>query len=51
MQWQVLDWNTEALRLYEKLGGKYLPEWFTIRMDRPTLAKFAAGQADTSANS
>ena len=48
MQWQVLDWNTEAMRLYERVGGKFLKEWLTIRMDQPTLAKFAAGQVDSN---
>ena len=51
MQWQVLDWNTEALKLYERMGGKCLRELLTIRMDKSALAKFAAGEADTSTNS
>ena len=42
MQWQVFDWNTEALKLYERTGGKCLREWLTIRMDKLALAKFAA---------
>ena len=44
MQWQVLDWNTRAADLYERIGGKILKEWLTIRMTQPILEKFASGE-------
>ena len=42
MQWQVLDWNKEAAKLYDRWGGNPLPEWVTYRMDRETLLKHAS---------
>ena len=42
MQWQVLDWNTKALDLYERLSGECVREWLTVRMYRPNLLKFAS---------
>ena len=44
MQWQVLDWNTRAAELYERIGGSILREWLTIRMIQPALGKFAVGE-------
>jgi len=40
-QWQVLDWNTPAIRFYEALGAKKLPEWITMRVSGPELARLA----------
>lgn len=40
-QWQVLDWNTPAIRFYEALGAKRLPEWITMRVSGPELARLA----------
>ena len=48
MIWQVLDWNTRAAELYERIGGKFLREWLTIRMTQPELGKFASGETVTS---
>ena len=47
MIWQVLDWNTRATELYQRLGGKVLKEWLTVRMTQPELGKFASGQTTT----
>lgn len=27
MRWQVLDWNTDAIRFYEKLGAEVSTGW------------------------
>jgi ribosomal protein S18 acetylase RimI-like enzyme len=27
MQWQVLDWNTEAVRFYDRFGTRYDDQW------------------------
>jgi hypothetical protein len=27
MRWEVLDWNTQAIDFYTKLGAVYLNEW------------------------
>ena len=43
MVWQVLDWNTRATELYERLGGSVVKEWLTVRMYADSLRIFAAG--------
>lgn len=40
MVWQCLDWNTKAMDFYERVGGKCLREWLTIRMYKPDIHKF-----------
>lgn len=32
-EWTVLDWNENAIRLYEKLGASLLPDWRIARVD------------------
>jgi len=32
MEWCVLDWNTNAINFYEKLGAKHLKEWKNYRI-------------------
>jgi GNAT superfamily N-acetyltransferase len=41
MEWIVLDWNTNAIRFYEKLGAKMLPQWKLFRMDREQMERLA----------
>ena len=43
MVWQVLDWNTKAAELYERLGGSVVKEWLTVRMYEDNVQRFAAG--------
>jgi ribosomal protein S18 acetylase RimI-like enzyme len=33
MEWVVLDWNTNAINFYEKLGAKHLNDWLTYRIN------------------
>jgi GNAT superfamily N-acetyltransferase len=33
MEWCVLDWNTNAINFYNKLGAKPLDEWKYYRLD------------------
>ena len=33
MEWCVLDWNTNAINFYEKLGARLLKEWNYYRID------------------
>ena len=42
-QWQVLDWNTPSIRFYEALGARKLPEWISMRVEGPALARMAGG--------
>lgn len=32
LKWQVLDWNTPAIRFYEKYGASVQKEWLTCRI-------------------
>lgn len=41
-QWQVLDWNTDAIGFYERLGAEVLREWQAVRITGDALAKLAA---------
>jgi GNAT superfamily N-acetyltransferase len=41
-QWQVLDWNRPAIEFYEALGARRLPEWITMRLSGPEIARLAA---------
>lgn len=40
-EWTVLDWNEGAIRFYERLGAKVLPEWRIARMDREGIRSLA----------
>ena len=42
-EWQVLDWNTPAIRFYESLGAKVMKEWLTLRVSGEELFKLAEG--------
>ncbi len=39
-EWSVLDWNVNAVALYEKMGAKLLPEWRICRVSGEGLAGF-----------
>ena len=41
-EWTVLDWNANAIRLYEKMGATVMPEWRICRVTGAQLAGFAA---------
>jgi GNAT superfamily N-acetyltransferase len=32
MRWQVLDWNSDAIRFYEKLGAEISKEWYNCTL-------------------
>lgn len=40
--WQVLDWNKDALRFYDRFGAKYSVEWLNGSLEREQLEKLAA---------
>lgn len=31
--WEVLDWNTNAIALYESKGAKVLKNWYVVQLD------------------
>jgi GNAT superfamily N-acetyltransferase len=40
-QWQVLDWNTPAIKFYESLGAKVMKQWLTMRVEGDALMRLA----------
>jgi GNAT superfamily N-acetyltransferase len=45
LSWAVLDWNTDAITLYDSVGGRPLTEWITYRVSGDELSALA-GRAD-----
>ncbi len=39
-EWSVLDWNVDAIRLYENMGATLLPEWRICRVTGEALRSF-----------
>jgi len=40
VEWVVLDWNTPAIRFYEKSGATVLTDWRTVQMDEKGMTQF-----------
>ena len=40
-EWSVLDWNTQAIRFYERMGADVLPDWRICRITGDALKTFA----------
>ena len=36
-EWSVLDWNANAIALYEKMGATVMPDWRICRVTGPAL--------------
>ncbi|MBK6731556.1 MAG: GNAT family N-acetyltransferase [Bacteroidetes bacterium] len=34
LKWQVLDWNTPAIKFYEKINAQHDAEWLTYRINQ-----------------
>ncbi len=41
LSWAVLDWNVNAIGLYQAVGGKPMTEWITYRVSGPGLSALA----------
>lgn len=41
LSWAVLNWNADAIALYDGLGGEPQREWTTYRLSGPRLAELA----------
>jgi hypothetical protein len=41
LSWAVLDWNVDAIALYDAIGGQPQGEWTTYRLSGPELAELA----------
>lgn len=42
LEWNVLDWNTPAIRFYESLGARPMEEWTGYRVSGDNLRRLAA---------
>ncbi len=42
MDWQVLDWNTPAIAVYERIGARPTDGWLSYRLSGEALKAFAA---------
>jgi GNAT superfamily N-acetyltransferase len=42
LTWAVLDWNVNAIALYDGVGGRPQSEWITYRVSGPELSELAA---------
>jgi GNAT superfamily N-acetyltransferase len=42
LTWAVLDWNVNAIALYDGVGGRPQSEWITYRVSGPELTELAA---------
>ncbi|MWB93410.1 GNAT family N-acetyltransferase [Flavobacterium sp. GA093] len=40
IEWNVLDWNTPAVKFYENSGAKVLDEWRVVQMDEAGVNSF-----------
>ncbi|WP_310993503.1 GNAT family N-acetyltransferase [Aequorivita marina] len=38
--WDVLDWNTGAIRFYERSGAKLMQDWRVVHMDQEGLKQY-----------
>lgn len=43
LSWAVLNWNVNAIALYDAVGGKPQSEWTTYRVSGPELTELARG--------
>jgi GNAT superfamily N-acetyltransferase len=41
LTWAVLDWNVDAIGLYEAIGGRPLSDWISYRVSGPALSALA----------
>jgi GNAT superfamily N-acetyltransferase len=48
LTWAVLDWNVDAIALYDAVGGRQQSDWITYRVSGPELSDLASSAADGS---
>jgi GNAT superfamily N-acetyltransferase len=41
LEWDVLDWNTPAIAVYERMGAKIMTEWRIMRLSGDALEALA----------
>ena len=45
LEWAVLDWNSEAIGFYERLGARPNSDWTTYRLAGAALRKVASDES------
>ena len=40
-EWIVLDWNTDAIEFYQRLGAEFLVDWRVCRLDEAEMQRVA----------
>jgi GNAT superfamily N-acetyltransferase len=40
MEWNVLDWNADAISFYESTGARILKEWRVVRLKQEDFGRF-----------
>lgn len=40
VEWVVLEWNTPAIKFYEKSGAKIIKDWYLAQMDEVSLKNY-----------
>jgi GNAT superfamily N-acetyltransferase len=47
MEWWVLDWNTPAIKFYEKLGATAMKDWTVYRLDEKQFTALSMPQKNS----
>lgn len=45
MEWTCLDWNTNAMEFYKRMGADHLEQWYFYRLDQVAMTKFDESDA------
>ena len=48
LQWEVLDWNTPAIKFYEATGAEFMDTWRNVRVTGEALLKLAGATEETA---
>ncbi len=48
LEWSVLDWNVDAIGLYEKLGARSQQDWTVYRVTGEALTRLASAEGNKS---
>jgi len=41
MRWEVLDWNTSAIDVYQRLGGRFREHWRVMQITGEDLKRLS----------
>ncbi|MDF2435913.1 MAG: N-acetyltransferase [Bacteroidota bacterium] len=47
MEWQVLEWNTPAIKFYERVNSKFDNEWVNCKLNENQLENYSFNHGDT----